>query len=362
MISIVVILICGLFCVYQRQGIMTRELPYKTGARIIIYARYRTGSSFTGELFQQNPDVFFAFEPLKFLSFGGQSFVNQGAEAALKLVLSCQFQTILDVGHNISDNRILKFWKYRAFCSKLVMQEAIALCKKYTVKMLEQLCASQPHVAAKIIHVSNIGPLVNLMMKGVKVVHLVRDPRGVMSSRLKVMENDIQTKKRDVFIIDVQKDSIKYCQEIVEDLEYLHTLFLLYPSLKSNYYILRYEDLAENPINKSQEIYSFLGIGRYDQVQEWINNSTHTDDSDLKKRIPKTGSLFSTQRKSSSAMQGWRSHLSYKTVTQIQNLCLEAMGSLGYVPVSSEKHLTENNVSLLEELPRKTLKHIRLKR
>ena len=38
---------------------------YGTGARVLIYSKWRSGSSFLGDLFSSHPEVFYIYEPLK---------------------------------------------------------------------------------------------------------------------------------------------------------------------------------------------------------------------------------------------------------------------------------------------------------
>lgn len=40
--------------------------------QFVIYTRYRSGSSFVGDLFSNHPDIFYLFEPLKLLSLQKQ--------------------------------------------------------------------------------------------------------------------------------------------------------------------------------------------------------------------------------------------------------------------------------------------------
>ena len=46
------------------------EAPAKNQTRILIMTHHRSGSSFTGQLFNQHPDVFYMYEPLKIVNGG----------------------------------------------------------------------------------------------------------------------------------------------------------------------------------------------------------------------------------------------------------------------------------------------------
>ena len=40
------------------------KIHYPIQNQLVIYTRFRSGSSFVGEIFKQHPDVFYLFEPI----------------------------------------------------------------------------------------------------------------------------------------------------------------------------------------------------------------------------------------------------------------------------------------------------------
>ena len=40
------------------------KIHYQIQNQLVIYTRYRSGSSFVGEIFKQHPDVFYTFDPI----------------------------------------------------------------------------------------------------------------------------------------------------------------------------------------------------------------------------------------------------------------------------------------------------------
>ena len=83
------------------------------------------------------------------------------------------------------------------------------------------------------------------MADGVKIIHLVRDPRGVMSSRLKM---DPRLWR------DLSVEAKPYCDEGLKDMEYLETFGNIAHKnyykhhILDNYHLVRYEDLARMPV------------------------------------------------------------------------------------------------------------------
>ena len=55
---------------------------------IVLIAFHRSGSSFTGELLNQHPDVFYSYEPLTYINGGGSNFQRERLEA-VKNISKC---------------------------------------------------------------------------------------------------------------------------------------------------------------------------------------------------------------------------------------------------------------------------------
>ena len=81
-----------------------------------------------------------------------------------------------------------------------------------------------------------------------KVVHLIRDPRGIVVSQ----RNQFKTLKD----VDIVRTAANLCTKMLSDLESYSKLKVLYPDRLVQ---IRYEDIAAQPVEKTQELYQKLG-------------------------------------------------------------------------------------------------------
>ena len=100
---------------------------------VIIYTRFRSGSSFLGSIFRSNPEVYYTFEPMKFIEQSPRSADLMSTEKVadhLSDVFSCSFHSLV----NSSDQYWKDIWTKRAFC--LEMKQNISTeyceCQRYT--------------------------------------------------------------------------------------------------------------------------------------------------------------------------------------------------------------------------------------
>merc|ERR1712183_1102136 len=92
------------------------------------------------------------------------------------------------------------------------------------------------------------------------IIHLVRDPRGIVNSRYKIhkqwpVRQTENTCKRLV-------TNAKLGEERPEWLD-------------GRYMRVRYEDLALRPMEVAEEIYKFVDLPFVPEVRSWISQNTH---------------------------------------------------------------------------------------
>ena len=287
--------------------IKTDNLPLKynpeNGLKIIIYAKHRTGSTFTGEIFNAHKDIYFIFEPLNFL------YLEQVIDYGLDVVndtLNCR---LTQLGQLTRHSR-RQWLRDHVFCQ---LENQTAGCPRVSLALAESFCHRHRHVATKLITLRQIETLEPLMADGVNVIQLVRDPRGVLSSR----KPYIPELKWTTVAYDT---SDIYCSSVLKDLAYIRGRYRIRPGhVNRSYFLLRYEDLASKIDQTIQEIYNFLGI---------------TPDAAL-------GSWASRQSSDSVNMSsGWREKLSFQEVILVQGACQAMMEVMGYRKLSSQQELS----------------------
>lgn len=151
------------------------------------------------------------------------------------------------------------------------------------------------------------------LVPDLKVIHYIRDPRGLALSRMKtgllsqVSRHDMVTEAR------------LYCDRVMHDLTIRQTLELRYPN---TFMQLLYEDLAQNLQSVTKKIYDFLGTPVPKEVIKWIHQMANASTD---------GGGFDTQRVNSSQTAfNWRAILTENKVQSITSACAEPVDALGY--------------------------------
>ncbi|XP_041472243.1 carbohydrate sulfotransferase 4-like [Lytechinus variegatus] len=309
---------------------------------VVIMAQWRFGSSIIGELFNQNPNIFFLFEPLWLLDkirnerrLPFSPFPRELYEYSTK--------TLRDIAAcNVTEEfvRLTNPWggliNNRAICQAT---GEITQCKFRSSDMVNNLCTSYNGImATKIIRadLGNIKPLVVEDKVNVKVIHLVRDPRGSAASRIhyyfeewsdlvRAHEAEFQTRGRLAPLgltnsTERIKDCIPtMCKWMRETLKEAKTM----PDwLRGRYHLLRYEDFAAAPLNTTEDLYRFVGLPLPQSVREWVRNNSQAKDSD-----PGTFSVHKNSRKTA---QKWMKDLRELEIEQVEHDCGDVMEDLGY--------------------------------
>ena len=302
------------------------QQTFATRKNLIILSPGRGGSTFLGSLFDCNPHVMYFFEPLydlytvankmsKVNLIRGDKESKKYKDTSIKLIDSffqCDFS-------NISDSTLA------AFSSDFYRSRSKALSREYLPRisntLLSKACNNYNHTVLKILsdRLPNgiIKTFKELFQKQnryeIKLVHLVRDPRAVVFSRVKLLGW-----MRDHLHPSFHEEVQKICDPILQNIR----LGLLSPPpwLKNRFKVIRYEDLALNTLNVAQELYRFAGFDWSASVHEFI--------SALKKHT-KQGGVYSVYRNASVAVSRWKT-ASEPFIRIVENICGDLMDFLGY--------------------------------
>ena len=89
-----------------------------------------------------------------------------------------------------------------------------------------------------------------------------------------VSDNAIVLEQRNISAAEVQYQVI---QEICRSHVRINERATLKPPpfLKGRYKMVRYEDVARNPLEEISALYDFIGLDMTRQLEEWIYNMTH---------------------------------------------------------------------------------------
>ncbi|XP_059362668.1 carbohydrate sulfotransferase 1-like [Carassius carassius] len=360
------------------------RVPDETSAaaarkHILLFAQTRSGSSFTGQLFNQHPDMFYVFEPLFHVQ---QAFTNSssrlqraldgrallGAYRDLLLNLyNCDFSFLESyIRPEPQDHMTGAFFRRsssHALCTPPVCQEGgeeilagqpdevwcPKKCQTLNLTLASQACQARTHLAIKTVRIPEIGDLRTLSEDprlDLRIVHLVRDPRAILTSRMAAFAGKFRAWKiwnatgRQPRYVDLTQIT-RTCR----DIEYSVETSLQKPTwLRGRYLLVRYEDLALNPEEKAKEIYRFLGLDLHQRVLTWIAHNTNGT-------VPSSSEWnykYSTTRDSKATAQSWRVHLNFDIVKTVQSLCNRTLSLLGYRLVQSVDELRNITKSLME--------------
>lgn len=340
--SVVLIQQTGIFSV--RSAGMVPPAPYppcpdyqllRPGSKVLLISQGRSGSSFTSEIIDQDPDVFSVFEPLNSLMFRHPGKIEAPNEPkhpetlrqsydyeAVLLIenfLSCRFESLQidDITNfqlrNLPGGRML----WNCLASKYKAKDAVQ-CFLHA----RRNCLKCPVKLAKVVRFR--GRAVGTILErnpDLKVIYLVRDPRGTISSQNVVF-----------WKMDMQRTvnfTRYYCDTIREDLDAVEPLFETYPDRIK---LLRYETLADDPIRTSQELYAFLGLNFTFDVRDFVYNRTHANAWSADRFV-------TFKANSSAAAYGWRKNIKYEVSQATDEACLDIYNKLGYLPTRTREEL-----------------------
>ena len=158
-----------------------------------------------------------------------------------------------------------------------------------------------------------------------KVIHLLRDPRGSYQSR-----------KNGYFLRDqrsLKAITTSNCANLYADLNTGFRLKKLYPD---RFKTITYETVAEEPLKASRSIFRFLGLTEPAHFESWIESHTQAGYSN---------GYYDTVRKNSKATAYlWRKYINIKVVKSFDKNCKRVYRILGIKPFYSYKELQDSNI------------------
>ncbi|XP_051555176.1 carbohydrate sulfotransferase 2-like [Myxocyprinus asiaticus] len=362
---------------YKAPQIKKRQLVY-------VLTTWRSGSSFFGELFNQNPDVFFLYEPMWHIwqkLYPGDAVSLQGAARdMLSSLYRCDFSVFQlynsPGGKNITSlglfgatlNKVICSYpicsSYRKDVVGMVDDKVCKKCPPQSLQVLEEECLKYNTIVIKgvrILDISVLAPLMEDPSLNLKVIHLVRDPRAVANSRIKsrhglIRENLQVVRSRDpklrrVPFVDPnhkvnKKDGADYhsigAMEVICERTSRTLKTALHPPtwFKGKYMTVRYEDLVENPVKTVRNVYRFVNLSANHDIEAFATNMTTGSSASSKPFIV-------SSRNATQAASAWRTVLNYQQIRQVEEYCQHAMSLLGYLRVRTSGEAKDLSKSLL---------------
>ncbi|KAM4734616.1 carbohydrate sulfotransferase 6-like [Anableps anableps] len=350
-----------LFCSWYVQIRPCDFAPAGRKIHVLLLSSWRSGSSLLGQVFSQHPSVFYLSEPAwhiwtKEWTSGVQAH-RTAVRDLLRHIYLCDFSVMgsyLSEKHRVSS---MFMWTHsRALCSPPacplpVTNETLCrqICDAQGLKKVEETCRAYSHLVIKevrMFELESLYPLLQDPYLDLRIVHLVRDPRAVMRSR----EKSVKAFRRDNAIVlnhrnvPAAEKHYEVMQEICRSHVRINERAILEPPpfLQGRYKLIRYEDVARNPLKEMNDIYKFVGLKMTRKLEEWMYRVTHGKGKGTYKEA-----FQITARNATEVSQAWRTMLEHSKVRRIQELCKEAMWLLGYRTVHSEEEQKRLDVDLL---------------
>ncbi|XP_015915886.1 carbohydrate sulfotransferase 1-like isoform X2 [Parasteatoda tepidariorum] len=317
-----------------RTWMKTARLPK---LHVLLLSYPRSGSSFLGDLLQSYSGAFYHFEPLHY--FGNVVAHNQ-LDSARKLMhdlFTCDYS---DWGSfpewawfnsdYLTFRRNKRYWQ---MCTH--KDSSRMLC--YNVCYLAVACRNSPVQIIKTIRMaaSEAGKLLQEYKDlNLKIVHLVRDPRGTMNSR---QHKDIAAWCGKYKACASPQT---FCELVNDDLKHACELQKRFPD---RYTLIRYEDLALDPPQATEKLFKFLDIGPVpSEVAQFLE--THTQGGPYVSTTSFLQPPYRTVRNSTQAALEWCRKMKLKDIQKVQQKCQVVLEKLAYKTVNSTLNLSVENI------------------
>ncbi|XP_064615778.1 carbohydrate sulfotransferase 1-like [Liolophura sinensis] len=305
--------------------------------KVLIVAYYRSGSTLTGSLFDDNPVAFYSFEPLYPLylhtiakGYPVKYFNGTVRECPDKLredetmateilsaIYSCRFQDF-DVATATKQlcNSVSK--SILDFCHCVLQKKGnLEMVPQDCFPAYYQRCAQAKYRVVKSVRVGmDVAKQLIQQYPEVKVIHLLRDPRAMFCSN-----NFGANCVVDVLTVEA------FCRRITKDFKERQLLEREYPS---SFKEVIFEDLVADPVGVAKDIYSFVNSRLPDYMAKLLLEKTHS----------KSDGPYGTRRENSTATAyKWTKIIGQRTITMINSHCSELIKHGKFPQIITEKDL-----------------------
>ncbi|CAH2314620.1 carbohydrate sulfotransferase 6-like [Pelobates cultripes] len=337
---------------------------------VLIVSSWRSGSSFLGNIFNNHPDVFYMFEPghpvwMKLLNESAE-LLHYPLRDLLRSLFTCDVSPLHSYlpqgGQKMSDFHY--FAESRVLCMPPACQysnmtktynrlNCSLVCGENPLKNIENVCRSHKHMAMKTVRILDLKVLIPLLQDpklDLRIVHLVRDPRAVVSSRqyFTLIDDDRIVYRDGISDQGGNKSKTPNATEVMAKI--CRSQVSMYKEGRNSmhfplgrYMLVRLEDLACDPLSKVNKVFSFVGLSMTPEIRHWVHNITHHEIAS------EPGGFMSYSKEAKNVTENWRKRLDFSIVKKIQSVCQEAMDMFGYLPLESEADLKDLDIVLVRK-------------
>ena len=337
---------------------------------VIILTHMSSGSTFTGNLFNLHPDVFYLYEPLNNLRrdvYGNElDPLDEATNDVYKSDFSTLFRDVFDCGFredatlkraippSVRSLKRLTYWRFSS--------------PEFTKETVSNACKAKKLTVAKVMQTRlprNIG--IQELQRVCSadqarfdclIIHLVRDPRAVVSSLLgrkffimggpkkKLLSSSpLTTEGREL----VKQLAELMCSQVSNNINYAKENWLNW--FKGRYKVIRYEDIVGNAANTSNELYKFVGLSMVDSIYKWIVEGETP--------VGTGAATFTVSGNDVNRIGHWRFDRDFPLVYLFEEACAPLMKLTGYIFVNGSEQLQHDlskplltkEIPILKDLP-----------
>ncbi|XP_063422609.1 carbohydrate sulfotransferase 1-like [Mytilus trossulus] len=295
------------------------KLPSKKSVtQVLLIGQMRSGTSFTGELFNQHPEAFYMFEPLRGLLQANitdkQSLMRlvkgfpleEGVSNIMKGILECDFSQI---SSNILKNDFMLRSRqtsefYTCFRKNEPSTETFQKCLKLLTNRCKQ---SSLRVVKTIRMTTELASTLLSSLPNLKIVYLVRDPRAIIQSR--IMLNLVDEH-------DLKNESTELCNRMDKDMHFIEK-----STTKNRIKIVRYEKFAIHKVSEAKDLFKFVGSELHTGIVKWMKQNS----------VKSTNfNPYSTSRNSTESVGRWLKQIKRETAKKVDESCVNLYKVFGY--------------------------------
>ena len=263
--------------------------PTLPGKRIVVLlTSFRSGSTFLGKLFDENPRVQYLFEPLH----DGQvrAFYEQGqlyGAGARHTDTELRMLYLQQILHNCSAFDTAYYherWKWCGDEQENRERFSTPECPRWS--STADICRYRPTTVLKVIRIRKLSELMlirNIQLYDLRIVHSTRHPIGLMTSRAswgtfftwskktKIEGRDHVSKEE--FRTRLAWEAYDYCNEALETERFLARE----PWFRERYLRVSHQRLSLQPLETGRSIYKHVGLHLSANLLDFLSRTTQGD-------------------------------------------------------------------------------------
>ncbi|XP_013419072.1 carbohydrate sulfotransferase 1-like [Lingula anatina] len=297
---------------------------------VLIFGYYRSGSSFIGEMFNRNPNALYIFEPLfniinaqqpkasdiAFLNGTKMSADDVGTQRiffhSLIGLFDCDTSriplSVLWSPMYINKDRMMHMRRFTQ-CTK---RNTVKIISSPCLPIYKDICEKATVKAIKCVRLNDINITENFLQTnpGIRVIHLLRDPRGALSSGLTTGA---------FRSVGAKRAALDLCERMKNNLVNGRRIQKRYPG---RFFEIRYEDVAENPLKMISYVYKVLSLSITEDIKQTFMRLANGSKAD--------GAYGTVRTDSNATAHAWKTKINPEVKQTIDSICVDVLKLVGY--------------------------------